>query len=362
MKNLIKLICFLIFLFVIVNKVEAQNDKKLHPNRNHPMIPFNTNFWNYWDHYWTTWLDNHPKYEMIEVTTYDNPNDKNYKLIRVFLSEKFGSKKQYYYLNDSTAMKRSRANSFYRDIEYQRIGEDAKPQGLYIKFRDKDGELIEWTINFNKKSELKPNIKGLTPSIHSVGYILLYHFRTLTAETKEDKVLFNGVNYAFDESKKGKSSWYNKDTYSAVQVYGKNTFSIKDGKISNSWNRSFIRQGNSNIYKSNKLGKENYVQFEVDPQNQIKKYQHLSFGHSLTFEFSPPLPNFSTAKNGQESSFTVSFDNYKKLMKGRIRVVVKGDDELIFQWIHESPEWSVWRPFKSIFRFKDNGYELIAYE
>ena len=102
----------LLLIVFSIQLLEAQVKDNPGDTRKYPVIPFNTNFWNYWDHYWATWLDDHPKYEMIEVTTYDNPKSPNYKLVRVFLSEKSGSKLQYYYLNDSIDIKRSLANSF----------------------------------------------------------------------------------------------------------------------------------------------------------------------------------------------------------------------------------------------------------
>jgi len=349
----------LLLIIFSIQAVGAQEEESSLDARKYPLIPFNTNFWNYWDHYWATWLDDHPKYEMIEVTAYDNLENSDYKLIRVFLSEKSGSKLQYYYLNDSIAMKRSRANSFYRDIVYKKKGKKEGPQSLYIKFKDKDDELIEWTINFDKKAKLGHHKKGLTPSIHSVGHILLYHLRTRTSSTTNDKVLFNGKDYAYN-NKKGKKSWYNKDVYSAVQVYAKSTFNVANEKISNSWNRHFKKQGNS--YVSEKLGRQNFIKFDLDVDNQIKTYQHISFDHALTFTFDPPLPNYVTAKKGQVVDFSVSFDDRKDLMKGQVRVMSKGKDGLIFQWLHHYPKWSVWRPFKSYFQFTDTGYELITYE
>ncbi|MDT7833275.1 hypothetical protein RQM59_12845 [Flavobacteriaceae bacterium S356] len=358
---MVRLICILTttILLLSIQLLGAQEKNSPIDTRKYPTIPINTNFWNYWDHYWATWLDNHPKYEMIEVTTYDNPANPEYKLVRVFLSEKSGRKLQYYYLNDSIAMKRSRANSFYRDIVYKKKGKKGKPQGLYIKFRDKDDEIIEWTVNFDESAALKRHKKGLTPSIHSVGYILLYHLRTKTVSTTKDKVLFNGKDYAYKEEK-GKKSWYNKDVYSAVKVYGKNVFTVSDKSLSSNWNRHFKKQGN--VYVSEKLGRQNFIRFEVDNNDQIKTYKHSSFDHTLTFTFNPPLPNYATAKNGQIVDFSVSFDEHQNVTKGKIRVMSKGEDKLIFQWIHDYPEWSKWRPFKSFFKFTDKGYELTTYE
>lgn len=354
------------FIFVFSIGLSSQVEKaNVETTKSYPLIPFNTNFWNYWDHYWTTWLDSHPKYEAIELTAFDNPKNPDYKLVRVFLSEKAGTKKQYFYLNDSTAVKRSRANTYYSDITYKKLGKKNEPKGLYVEFRDKDNELIKWTINFDDNQKLKKHTKGLTPSIHSVGYVLLYHLRLKTQSTFNDELLINGVDYTFKETalqKEGKRSWYNDGVYSAVVIFGGINFNIKDSIITNNWGREFKPLLENNlIYRSNRLGPENFIEFEVDSFNQIKTYQQKSFNHSFKFSFNPSLPSNLTAKNGQLINYTVSFDDNKKLMNGTIKIEKK-DNDIIFYWTNKNPNWAVKRPFQSVLKLNDFGYRLITSE
>lgn len=350
MKSL--LICFL--LTFVTFQIPAQK-KEL------PIIPFHTNFWNYWDHYWTTWLDDHPVYEAIELTTYENPKDLNKPLIRVFLSEKDGEKKQYFYLNDSSAVKRSRANSFYRDMTYKIEGEKDKPKSLFLSFFDKDSKKIEWKINFSNNENLIIHDGGLTPSIHSVGYVLLFHLRKQKASTRDESLIINGVEYALkDNLTESKKSWYNKGAYSSVIVFGKNNFtSDKNGNLTNR-GRIFVKK-NGNTYISNEIGPENYISFIVNPFNEITEYKHSSYGKSLIFNFSTPLPNYKTAKDGQTIGFSVSFDDNKDLMKGEVRIM-KSTEGLVFTWKPLYPEWATWRAFKSVVSLTDKGYDLVTYE
>ncbi len=332
--------------------------------RDYPLIPFNTNFWNYWDHYWMTWLDEHPVYEAIELTCFDNPQNPDYKLIRVFLSEKTGNKKQYFYLNDSVAVERSRANSFFRDIAYRRRGKVNEPQNLYIEFIDKDDKLVQWNITFDSDKKLRKHQGGLTSSIHSVGYILLYHLRMNTSSTYNDEVLIDKIDYAFKENQsdiEGKQSWYNKDIYSAVVIFGTLNFEIEKGIISNNWGRVFKPTKNNGLYRSNSLGRENFIEFEVDEANQLKYYQQISFGHSFKFSFNPPLPNMITAKNGQIIDYSVSFDDNENLMFGKISIE-KRNDQILLNWKNQDPEWARNRPFQSILTFNEKGYKLTTSE
>jgi len=349
-----KILTVCLVLVSIISQTSAQNKEC-------PIIPFHTNFWNYWDHYWTTWLDDHPIYEAIELTTFDNPKDSNKPLIRVFLSEKDGEKKQYFYLNDSSAVKRSRANSFYRDITYEVKGKEDNPKSLYLSFRDKDKKEVEWKINFDKNEKLIKHEGGLTPSIHSVGYVLLLHLRKQKDSTYKESLTIDGIDYSFKNSPMAlKKSWYNKGTYSSVIVFGKNKFSLDNKGLKNNRGRYFSKK-DANTYVSNDIGPENYISFTVNESNEIVEYRHTSYDKSLIFSFSTPLPNYKTAEDGQITEFSVSFDDNKNLMKGEVRIM-KSEEGLVFTWKPLYPEWATWRSFKSIITITDEGYDLITYE
>lgn len=332
-----------------------------------PMLPLNTNFWSYWTHYWTTYLPDHPIYEMIELTAYENPHDPSDVLVRVFLTERAGQKRQYFYLNDESEVRRSRANASYRDIVYRRTGPEGGPQNLYVEFMDKDGVSIQWTVVFPEGAALRDYDAGLTPSIHSVGSVMLFALRTRTIDTYDDRVLFDGANFAYDgaasDATPGTRSWYNPDYYSAILLFGRIQFRQENGVLSNSWGRVFAPlPENPSVYRTDLLGPENFAQFELDNAGRMASYAHFSRGHSFDFAFDPPLPTLADAEDGAQFRFNVSFDGGRSLMAGDVRVHRTASDTVILEWTPCGPEWAVDRDFWSIIRQQETGYELTLTE
>lgn len=328
-----------------------------------PVVPLNTNFWSYWTHYWTTWLPDHPVYEMIELTAYENPSDPEDVLVRAFLTEREGRKQQYFYLNDEAEVARTRANAFFRDIAYRRSGPDGGPQNLYVEFTDKDGIAIAWTITFPPGARLRDHGSGLTPSIHSVGGLLLFALRTRTADTHDDRVLFDGTDYASrgpaDDATARSRSWHNPDYYSAILLFGRLQFTHHDGVLSNSWGRTFAPLPDDPLtFRTGDLGPENFAQFVLDPAGAMASYSHFSRGHSLDFAFDPPIRAVAAAETVTRIRFGASFDNRRPLMAGSIRIHRVAPDVVVLEWVPSEPEWAVGRDFWSVIRFGDSGYEL----
>ncbi|HYE27696.1 MAG TPA: hypothetical protein VEA61_05625 [Allosphingosinicella sp.] len=332
-----------------------------------PLIPFNSNFWSYWTHYWATWLPDHPVYEMIELTAWENPKDPSDRLVRIFLTERAGRKRQYFYLDNEAETRRSRANSHFRDIEYSRSGGPGRPQNLLVAFTDKDGVPIRWRVTFGPEARLRDHGAGLTPSIHSVGGVLLFALRTRTADTHDDEVRFGGVDYASqrpaEDRTPGTRSWFNPDYYSAVLVHGKATFSWRDGVLTNSsWGRTFTPAGGARRFRSQVLGPDNFIRFDVDRHGGLRRYAHFSRGHSLNFAFRPALPAPARARDGDLVRFGVSFDDRRALMTGTVRIARPEPGLLRLDWVPSGPAWAVGRDFRSELRLQGSGYELATAE
>lgn len=333
-----------------------------------PLIPFNSNFWSYWTHYWATWLPDHPVYEMIELTAWEDPKDSSRPLVRVFLTERAGRKRQYFYLNDEAETRRSRANSYFRDIEFRRSGETGRPQDLAVAFTDKDGVPVRWTIRFGPEARLRSHGAGLTPSIHSLGGVLLFALRTRTVDTHDDSVTFGGVDYASSRAPEdrtpGTRSWYNPDYYSAVLVHGRATFDWRDGVLANtSWGRTFTpgRRG-GRVYRSQPLGPDNFIEFETGRDGGLRRYAHFSRGHSLNFDFRPAIPPASRVRGGERVRFAASFDDRPALMTGEVRIGRPEPGLVTLDWVPAGPAWAVGRDFRSELRLQERGYELTTAE
>jgi|GEM_PF-1390537 len=362
-KRIQQMVSLLFLSVVFISTIMAQGDQQ---SRKLPLIPFNTNFWNYWDHHWTMWLPEHPIYEMIELSSYDNPHDTSYKLLRVIFTEREGNKKQYFYLNDQEAVNRSRANAYYRDIKYRTEGNYGEPLNLYMEFKDKDDHLIQWSVEFEPDKALEKKKSELTPSIHSVGGILLFLLRDQSVDTPRGKLLIDGTDYSFKgdpkTTKERYRSWYNHNVYSAVIVFGKSRFEYIDGRISNTWGREFQKhKDGSNIFVSNLLGYENEIRFKTDKLGQILTYSNVSLGHTFRFDFNPALPTIASARNGQRIGYSVSFDEFKNLMQGIVQVK-RETGTILLEWQPQNPDWAKERIFQSVITFDGKGYNLDVAE
>lgn len=326
-----------------------------------PIVPLNTNFWSYWHHYWTTWLPDHPVYEMIELTVYESPEDPEDILVRVFLTEREGQKRQYFYLNDEEEVGRTRANAYYRDIHYRRTGVPGGPQNLHVKFEDKDGVPIEWTITFDDGATLRNHDNGLTPSIHSVGSLLLFALRTKTADTRNDEILFAGENYAHNgvpQEEVPSRSWYNQDYYSAVVLFGSRRFDYEDGALTNNRGRRFEPvDGNPRIFRTQLLGPENYVEIHLDEHGGTHQLSHYSRGHSLDFKIEPALPPSRDMMEGQTYRFTAGFEGGRDMMTGDLKTY-RTENLVILEWTPTAPEWALEREFWTAIQLDDGGYSM----
>ena len=353
--------------FAVICVSSALAQERQRAGANAPIIPINSNYWSYWTDYWATWLPDHPVYEMIELTAYRNPADPSDVFVRIFLTERSGRKTQYYYVNDEAEARRSRANTRYRPIEFRGSGPRGGPQNLEVRFTDKDDIPIHWTIHFDREARLRSRGAQLTPSIHSVGSVMLFALRTRTVDTHDDRVMFGSVDYAHQgaatDRTPGTRSWYNPDYYSAVFVYGRTRFTPANGALANSWGRTFSPSaGMPRTYRSNMLGPENFVEFSVDENLGVLRYAHFSRGHYLNLAFAPALPTLARARDGQRLRFTASFDGSRPLMTGDIVVRRRQPDQVIFDWIPRGPQWAVGRNFRSSVALTEDGYEVTSGE
>jgi hypothetical protein len=233
-----------------------------------------------------------------------------------------------------------------------------------VEFTDKDSIPIEWTITFPHGATLREHGDGLTPSIHSLGAVLLLALRTRTVDTHDDQVLFAGVDYASDRAPgdpaPGTRSWHNPDYYSAILLFGQLRFQHEEGGVvSNSWGRVFSPLLDDPLtYRTNALGPDNYVEFKLDAAGRMTSYAHVSRGHSLDFTFEPALPHRLKAKDGTSVRFNASFDNRRRLMTGDVSIRHDAPALVVLHWVPDEPEWALGRDFWSVIRFRESGYEL----
>lgn len=328
-----------------------------------PPVPLTSSFWNYWDHYWTTWLPDHPVYEMIEATVYEGDGEQE-PLIRVILSEREGDSRQYFYLNQADAAERSRADSYHVPMEYRRTGVDGSPQNLELSFRDGQGRRIAWSLQFGGSVQMKENLDDLTESSHSIGGVLLFAHASRSAPTYDDSVLIDGRDWAHagpnDDGVPRIRSWYNSDYKSAVLVFGVQRYTNSCEELTNSWGATFTqRSDDPRVWRSNELGPENFIELHTDPSGALTDYLHFSHGRALKFSFDPALPGMAALEDGQQFDFSGGFGPRTPRMSGTI-VAMTGSGAAALEWQPESPDWAVDRPFWSVIQETEDGFILLV--
>tara|TARA_R110002072_G_scaffold16850_11_gene65211 strand:+ start:3075 stop:4184 length:1110 start_codon:yes stop_codon:yes gene_type:complete len=327
-----------------------------------PLVPLITNFWSYWDHYWTTWLPDHPDYEMIEVTVFDGEG-RDTPLIRVFMSAREGAGEQIFYLNDRDVVERSRANARYADITYQRSGTPGAPQTLSLHFRDENGIAIDWSIDFSETAEMGPGADELTPSIHSIGGVLLFAHAAQRASTYRDSARFDGVEFAHqgpdDDALQGIRSWYNSDYHSAVAIFGVQQFRFDGESLSHSWGGTYSPEAGSggDVWISEPRGPENVVRLTYE-DGGLQAYAHYSHGRALVFDIEPSLPPLDAIIDGARHDFTAGFGEGSAHMRGAL-VTHRAGDVVVLEWRPDHPGWAIERPFFSLIQRENDGYYLL---
>lgn len=327
-----------------------------------PFVPINTSFWNAWDHYWTTWMPDHPVYEMIELTAFEDPAYGVEPLIRIILSERAGRKKQIFYLNQHEAVERSRANAYFTPIKFRHWGQTDAPHGMEVKFSLNDGTPVVWTIEFDDRAGLDEYDHESTPSIHSVGSILLFATSKRRQSTYRDSVRFGEVDYAHqgpdDDGVPGIRSWYNEDYFSAVIPFGTLRYRLLDGMLHDSWNRQFEKiENDRNRWRSQDIGPRNHVELYGTDGGGFAGLSHFSFQRSLDILVTPPLAPIDQIRAGDRHAFAVGFEDENPLMIGDVTAVRVGAD-VVLEWAPRKPRWALDRRMWSIIESNESVQTL----
>lgn len=331
-----------------------------------PLVPFQTNL-SHSEHHWILWTPKHPVYEAIEVRSADNPESPDGKSIRVFFTERAGGKNQVYYFNEEAVAKRWRQLAYYRSIEYRTEGKPGKPLDLFVKFKDKDGQLVELTMQFAEGQELSQQHAGLTDQMgHGADWTFLIFFREKTASIAKNKLFIGGEDFSITpELARGTQlfmrSGYRFNIYVATIAYGKSSFTWNQNELTASFRRTFKRvSGTDNevIYRSNLSEDRNLIELVTNAKAEILQYRQILGPHVFRIEFDPALPTIKSAKSGQSVKYRLSLDNFTNLVEGLVSVK-RDQDTVQLDWQHEAPSWTRNYHFTSIIRpGTDGSYSL----
>jgi hypothetical protein len=334
-----------------------------------PLIPINTNF-SYWDHHWIMWTPQHPTYEAIEAMTFESPGDPSSRLIRVFFTERDGSKKQVHYFNDQAIVKTWRGEAYYRNIECKTDGKPGKPFNLFLKFQDKQSHIVEWTMSFQQDQSLSSQFAGLKDQGgHAAETVFLVFYSGSNATTSTSKLLVGGTDYSSQDQRAGDkkryySAAYSSGAYTPVISYTQSTYFLEGTGLRNSWGRRFTKVAGSDsgsIFRSNSFGfRENSViEVRTNLTGDIHSYDHRYGEHVFQVQFNPPFPALNSRLQTRLVNYSFSLDGFKDLIKG-VLSIEKGQGALNLVWQHNSPNWAKHYPFQTVIHPNATGYNLTT--
>lgn len=333
MISIFQKIFFFLFIFVVLLTVPlfAQT---------HPIIPVNTNFY-HWNHHWFLWTPAHPVYESIEVTTQDNPDNPNYKLVWAFFTERAGKKKQVHYFNDPQVAKSWRGEAYYREIEYKTNGRYGGALDLSVKFKDKDEKPVEWEALFDRNQDVKK--AGLTDqSGHGSASFFLIFFREKAITTTNSKLTVGGEDFSFKKIPNDRAysfqCAYSFNIYTTIISYDDVKTKYRHGTIINSTGRIFKSSEDKKSYQSNSFGYRNIIDLAIDG-GQISSYKHIAQKNVFRIDFEPALPNFNSSIGAKKINYRISLDNFSNIITG-VLVIKKNADAVSYDWRHQSPQWT----------------------
>lgn len=332
------------------------------------LVPVSTGF-SHWDHHWIMWTPRHPVYEAVEVMSVDNPHSPSGKLVRVFLTERAGGKKQVNYFNDASVAKRWKLEAYRRDIEYRIEGELGRPLNLYVKFKDKGDKWIELMLQFDNGQEMTTQYAGLTDQVgHAADSRFLVFYREKTAVAAKSKLLMGSEDYSIKGDQPNEKPYfyrtgYRSNIYAATVAYGHRRFKWSGNELTDSEGQVFKRVAQSSdgtIYRSKSNEDQTTVEVVTNSTGEIRQYRHLTGEHIFQIEFEPALPGIKSAKTGQSIQYKMSLDNFKNLVFGIISVKKEGN-MILFDWQHQAPNWTKDYYFQSsVLPNSSVGYDLAV--
>ena len=118
--------------------------------------------------------------------------------VQVFFTERAGGKSQVHYFNTEAAAKAFRGPAaHFREIVYHVTGEKGSPQGLEVRFNDKDNKPVELSMEFSPGQPLSDVHAGLTNQMgHNRDILFLIFFREKAASAVHNRIVIGGQDFS----------------------------------------------------------------------------------------------------------------------------------------------------------------------
>ena len=323
-----------------------------------PLISYNHHF----DHHWYVWLPRHPTYEAVEVMSIDAPFNP-YRLVWVFFTERDGEKRQHHFMDDPLIAEGT-DYFHYRKIDYRRIGEDGKGQGVHVSLTGLDGVPIE--IEIDAEGVLLGGVgAGLTnQSGHGADRVVMLFHRKRTARAERNRVVIDGQDFSFRAGDDPEGMHRFVAAYAAgiqlvVFPFGQWAFKGDETRLGNeAAGFSFAVEAREDgvALVSDLLGYGNRTTVELDAEGGLERYRHDVGGHRLVISLDEALPLTGPAPPSA-SRFSVLMDPDEAVASGHV-VSEPTERGRRLSWTIDTPSWAAGYPFESLIEEGDGGMAL----
>lgn len=328
------------------------------------LIPFNTSL-AHSDSHWILWMPTHPNYEAVEARSTPDPRSPNGATVQVFFTERAGGKNQVHYFNSEAGAKAFRGGGgLYREMTYAVVGAKGSPQGVDIKFRDKDDRPVELSMTFGEGQAMSDLHAGLANQMgHNRDALFLLFFREKAASALKNRIVIDGQDFSITAERATSAeqlsrTGYRSNVFIFTFPFGKSQYFSKDGVVSNSWRRTFkaIDAPGGKMYRGD-VADGTRIEIMTTPAGEVTEYRHLNGAHIGRIAFRPALPSLTSAREGQRIPYEAWFDSFGVVVRGTA-LIQRSEGQIVINWQHESPEWTKGYHFQSIVQTTAAGYDL----
>lgn len=324
-----------------------------------PALPLFSSF-SYWDHHWIQWLPDHPRYEAIEVALAEQGGGRD-PLIRLWLTERAGAKKQIYYFNDETVARNFSQESHTAVFGLNYSGKAGHPCNLSIRFKDQEGEDVDWHMSFAPDQPLSTTGVGLKPqNRHASASVLLFWYIKPGAITDQGKLTIAGKDYSVKPEsplEHGYHAAYDSGAYSVVLPYGSSILTVDAQGFTSSWGgqRSFRAKADgaaqSYVSEFTSFKKPSRIAITLNSAGGITAYRHFHGAEEFAIAFDSAVNWFGA---GGEVPFQVTLGG-KPIAGGKVAARKTEDAGVELLWKFTDPQWAAETGLRTAIHPREGG-------
>lgn len=237
-------------------------------------------------------MPEHPLYETIEVAL-SPPRADGRPVVRIWLTERAGRKRQTYYFNDEAIARTFGQEAHFADVRIDYRGRAGFARHLELAFEDKDRMPIRWEMNFPENQPVSTERAGLkAQNEHAAESVMLFWYTHKRADGGTGQARFGDIEYnmnANDRPGYGYRAAYNEGASLAVFSYGEAEIVATPDGFSTSFGggRHFVRQPRlarpSYRAELGSFGQPAAIEIE-EAAGRVLRYRHSQGNHAMVWE------------------------------------------------------------------------------